>query len=333
MITENIRFEANKLYGICGRNESGKSTLIDILCKLRIPQFMQCRMNETLSFDLIARIELRKQISYISQKPYLFEGTIGENIHCSNPNASIDDVTNAAKLGGVFLSVQSERNKNEFGRNEHRRGGGKRGKRGRRRKKGGIATDFVEGIVEWNKKERDDGDDDDANEGMWKSIFGFFKKIDDKQVQKQRGKDSDALDLYPVNVDKKEEDEDKLKKVDYGNDILNYEIKANGMNVSGGLKQSIALSRAFLRKDAKIIVCDESFNSMDMVKKNSHIYPNLFEFVKQHKMTLIIISHDILECFADLDHIIVLDKGTLHKQGTHQHLFANSELYRQLCGK
>merc|ERR1712228_688658 len=109
LIDEKIRFEAGKNYGICGRNESGKTTLIEILCKLRMPQFMQCRMNDCISFDLISRIELRKQICYISQKPFLFEGSIGENIHCSNPNASIDEVANAANLGGVFLSIQSEK--------------------------------------------------------------------------------------------------------------------------------------------------------------------------------------------------------------------------------
>merc|ERR1712129_287868 len=150
----------------------------------------------------------------------------------------------------------------------------------------------------------------------------------------EKQNDLDGSDLY----DLKRKDAVKTNvqwndAMDYGDDILNYQIKANGANVSGGLRQSIALSRAFLKRDAKMIICDESFNSMDMVKKNKHIYPNLFEFVEKNNATLIIISHDILECFADLDHIVVLEKGRLHRQGSHQQLFEQSTLYRNLCGK
>merc|ERR1712039_198428 len=177
----------------------------------------------------------------------------------------------------------------------------------------------------------------ESDGGIWQYIYSLFKQMDQqqlKQLEKEKVDDLDGMDVYDLNSKQKKDKKhkkDKWKKVDYGDDILNYEIKGDGNNVSGGLKQSIALSRAFLKKDAKIIICDESLNSMDMVKKNKHIYPNLFEFVNKNNMTLIMISHDILECFAHLDHVVVMEKGRLHNQGTHQYLFDESNLYRSLC--
>ena len=377
LINDTIRFDRGKTYGICGRNESGKTTLIDILCKLRSPQYIDCVINGKYSFNMIPRVELRKQISYISQKPFLFEGTVGENIHIANPNATVEEVREAAKLGGVFLSVQSDSSAslsyNEISRimingkagnynngrgrgRGGRGGGGGRGGRGRgRKRKGGkrtIATHMVEGIKNWGKNddEENDGGKGKKGGGMLDYVMSFFRKVDDKQVnlkgdagrKPSASPNSSMTDLYALQIKerdgkkKKGDDKDEkngLQKTDYKHQILNYEIKGNGNNVSGGLKQSIALSRVFLRKQCKIVICDESFNSMDMVKKNTYIYPALFDFIKKYNMTLIMISHDILECFTELDHIIVLEQGTLHNQGSHKYLFENSVLYRKLCGQ
>ena len=71
---------------------------------------------------------------------------------------------------------------------------------------------------------------------------------------------------------------------------------------------------------------------MDKVKKQV-IYPALFEYVREHNMALIMISHDTLECFAEFDEIIVMERGMVHCQGTHQELFDQNELYRKLCGQ
>eukprot|EP01084_Bolivina_argentea_P131639 232328_1 len=183
---------------------------------------------------------------------------------------------------------------------------------------------------------------DESGHGVFNYLKSFFMRVDRTQVGKNRINNSpnaSLSDLYGNGNDKKnlkkkfkEDEEDILKKVDYKHQILNYDIKGNGSNVSGGMKQSIALSRVFLRKGSKIVICDESFNSMDMVKKNTLIYPALFEFIKKYNMTLIMISHDILECFMDLDHVVVLENGIVHCQGTHKELVENEKLYKKLCG-
>ena len=118
----------------------------------------------------------------------------------------------------------------------------------------------------------------------------------------------------------------------YGHKVLNREIRGNGSNLSGGLRQSIALSRLFLRENARIVICDESFSAMDKVKKQM-IYPALFEHVKKHNMALIMVSHDTLECFAEFDEIIVMERGMVYCHGAHQELFEQNELYRKLCGQ
>eukprot|EP01083_Nonionella_stella_P302010 1039328_1 len=344
MVNETITFERGKTYGICGRNESGKTTLVDILCKLRKPLFMDCTVNGFISYDLVSRVEIRKQISYVSQTPFLFEGTVGENIHIANPDASIEEVKAAAELGGVFLSIQNESKSNGRGRGRGRRGRRGKGKRRGKRRKGKrtIATHMVEGIVNWRKHDESNQAMDDKQEtkdGFMNYLLSFLWKMDDKQIDKHGSEQWSTADLYDMNKNKKKAkkkepiDDDNWNTIDYKHERLNYQVKGNGNNVSGGLKQSIALSRVFLRRASKIVICDESFNSMDMIKKNAHIYPALFEFIAKHNMALIMISHDILECFNDLDHIIVLDHGVVHKQGTHQYLMDNSLLYTKLCGQ
>ena len=66
-----------------------------------------------------------------------------------------------------------------------------------------------------------------------------------------------------------------------------------GSNLSGGFAQSVALARVFLRRSAQIVILDESMGQMDALKKRELIFPRLFAFVKEQRMTLIIISHEV----------------------------------------
>ena len=46
------------------------------------------------------------------------------------------------------------------------------------------------------------------------------------------------------------------------------------------------------------MILDEAMGQMDGFKKREIILPRLFEFVKQHNMTLILISHDAVRTLA-----------------------------------
>ncbi len=80
---------------------------------------------------------------------------------------------------------------------------------------------------------------------------------------------------------------------------LDMEVNARGTNLSGGLLQSIALARVYVRKEAKIVILDEVIGHMDAFKKRSIVLPYLFDFIERNNMTLIIIFHDMV-CLSSL---------------------------------
>lgn len=80
-ILKNINFSIikNEKVGIIGESGSGKSTLIDMILGLNIPSSGKIEIdNQELSLDNIS--SWRKQIGYIPQSIYLFDGTVAENI-------------------------------------------------------------------------------------------------------------------------------------------------------------------------------------------------------------------------------------------------------------
>lgn len=80
-------FERGKTYGIFGQNMCGKSTLTHIICRLYDPTQGTITING-IPYSTIGRKYLREQISYASQTPFLFPGTIRDNIKIGNPYAS-----------------------------------------------------------------------------------------------------------------------------------------------------------------------------------------------------------------------------------------------------
>lgn len=103
--------------------------------------------------------------------------------------------------------------------------------------------------------------------------------------------------------------------------VLDSRCKARGDNLSGGYAQSVALARVFLRRSSRILILDESMSAMDTFKKQEIILPNLLRFVRQHGMTLILISHD-MSVLELVDQVIVLDAGRLVHRGTYDQLLA-----------
>ena len=84
-------------------------------------------------------------------------------------------------------------------------------------------------------------------------------------------------------------------------DILEHEVLARGINMCGGLAQSVALARIFVKTTAKIIILDEATSQMDSIKKRE-ILPRIVDFATKNNMTLIIVTHDLV-CFFLLSFI------------------------------
>jgi ABC-type multidrug transport system fused ATPase/permease subunit len=92
---------ANKMNAIVGPSGGGKSTLIDLIPRLRTPSSGLITINNTPIANFSIR-SLRKSIAYVPQNPQIFNGSIANHILYGNINATKDDLYLAAKLSGAI---------------------------------------------------------------------------------------------------------------------------------------------------------------------------------------------------------------------------------------
>lgn len=98
------------------------------------------------------------------------------------------------------------------------------------------------------------------------------------------------------------------------NQILSERFKG-GIRPSGGQWQKIAIARFFYR-NSPILIMDEPTASIDAVSE-AQIFDNIYKFMKGK--TVIIISHRF-STVRNADRILVLDKGRIIEEGSHQEL-------------
>lgn len=92
--------------GIIGESGAGKSTLIDVLGGFLRPTSGRFALNGTELGDLTAP-GWREQITYIPQNPYVFSGSLADNIRFNAPEATRDEVERAAAAAGLDGLVRS----------------------------------------------------------------------------------------------------------------------------------------------------------------------------------------------------------------------------------
>ena len=120
---------------------------------------------------------------------------------------------------------------------------------------------------------------------------------------------------------------ERLAKMPQGlNTYLYKELDENGVEVSGGEAQKIAIARA-LYKDAPFIILDEPTAALDPIAE-AEIYAKFNEIAGDK--TAIYISHRLSSC-KFCDEILVFDRGSILQQGTHEALLEQaSGKYAQL---
>lgn len=102
-------------------------------------------------------------------------------------------------------------------------------------------------------------------------------------------------------------------------------LQEAGNGLSGGEKQRIALARAFL-KNSNFYILDESTSNLDFATENI-IFDMIYNKFK--KKSMLIIAHR-LATIKNCDLILVLDKGEIIEQGTHDELLAKNGRYSRL---
>lgn len=113
-----------------------------------------------------------------------------------------------------------------------------------------------------------------------------------------------------------------LKKLPDG---LNTKIGTEGTYLSGGEQQRIALARAIL-KNAPIVVLDEATAFAD--PENEHLIQKALKILMEGK-TALMIAHR-LTSVKSLDKILVIDKGKIAEQGTHNQLIKMQGFYTSM---
>ena len=123
----NIEIKGGKMTALVGHSGAGKSTILNL-----IPRFFNCTQgdiyidNQPINQCTIS--SLRENISLVSQDTTLFDDTIKNNIAYANPNATDEEIINAAKnaLADDFINMLPQKYNTEIGENGVRLSGGEK---------------------------------------------------------------------------------------------------------------------------------------------------------------------------------------------------------------
>ena len=105
----------------------------------------------------------------------------------------------------------------------------------------------------------------------------------------------------------------------------NTYVGERGVTLSGGQKQRAAIAQMLIRKPP-IMIFDDSLSAVD-AETDAKIRAGLKDNIAES--TVILISHRITTLMA-ADHIIVLDKGKVVEEGTHEELLEKQGIYRRI---
>ncbi len=95
-----IDVKPGEMIGLVGPSGAGKSTTVALICRFYAAQQGSIRIDDVDIRD-ISLHDLRRQIGIVLQEPFLFTGTIAENIAYGKPDATIEEIMDAAKAANA----------------------------------------------------------------------------------------------------------------------------------------------------------------------------------------------------------------------------------------
>lgn len=116
---------------------------------------------------------------------------------------------------------------------------------------------------------------------------------------------------------------DFISELENGYDTI---IGERGNKLSGGQKQRVSIARAVL-KNPPIMILDEATSALDT--ESEKLVQDALENLMKNR-TSIVIAHR-LSTIKNADHIVVLKKGSIVEQGSHDQLYNKKGYYYQLC--
>ena len=105
---------------------------------------------------------------------------------------------------------------------------------------------------------------------------------------------------------------------------LDMPVAQGGRNFSGGQRQRLCIARALVG-EPELIILDDSFSALDFATERA-----LRGELAKRNSTFIIVTQRC-STIMNADKILVLEDGLLAGEGTHDELFENNEIYRDIC--
>lgn len=100
-----LKVSTGEILAVAGVDGSGKSTLLKLMLGLYPPQTGGVFANG-IRLDLLGKRSLRRQTAYLPATPFVFPGSVADNLRLGNPQASIADLERAAANLGILGEIR-----------------------------------------------------------------------------------------------------------------------------------------------------------------------------------------------------------------------------------